>query len=97
MEARYSFVFVPTCWENTFSFFRQKSINRAAVTELKPLIENQLVSYREVEFNETSLIAYPWYARRSRPGRRSVANRSQSITGQSKVGGKCITAVGPWS
>ena len=24
---------VPICWENTFSFFRQKSINRAVVTE----------------------------------------------------------------
>ena len=35
-------------------------------------------------------------SRRSRPGRRSVANRSQSITGQSEVGCKCITAVGPW-
>ena len=36
-------------------------------------------------------------SRRSRPGRRSVANRSESITGQSEVGRKCITAVGPWS
>ena len=36
-------------------------------------------------------------SRRSRSGRRSVANRSQSITGQSGVGRKCITAVGPWS
>ena len=26
-----------------------------------PLIENYLVSYREVEFTETSLIANPWY------------------------------------
>ena len=34
--------------------------------------------------------------RRSRPGRGSVANRPQSITGQSEVGRKCITAVGPW-
>ena len=33
MEFRYSFVFWPICWENTFSFFRQKSINMAAVTE----------------------------------------------------------------
>ena len=33
---------------------------------------------------------------RSRPGRMSVANRSQSITGQSEVGRKCITTVGPW-
>ena len=29
--------------------------------QLKPLIENWLVSYREVEFIETSLIAYPCY------------------------------------
>ena len=29
-----------------------------------------------------------------RPGRRSVANRSQSITGQSEVGRKCVMAVG---
>ena len=36
-------------------------------------------------------------SRRSRPGRRSVTNRSQSIIGQSEVGRKCITAVGPWS
>ena len=36
-------------------------------------------------------------SRRSRPGRRSVANRSQSITCQLEVGRKCITAVGPWS
>ena len=37
--------------------------NMAAVTEqkLKSLIENWLVSYREVEFTETSLLAYPWY------------------------------------
>ena len=33
-------------------------------------------------------------SRRSRPGRGSIANRSQSITGQSEV--KCITAIGPW-
>ena len=33
MESRYLFVFVPICWENTFSFYRQKSINRAVVTE----------------------------------------------------------------
>ena len=33
MEFRYSFVFWSICWENTFSFFRQKSINMAAVTE----------------------------------------------------------------
>ena len=33
---------------------------------------------------------------RSRPGRRSGANPSQSITGQSEVYHKCITAVGPW-
>ena len=33
VESRYSFVFVTICWGNTFSFFRQKSINRAAVTE----------------------------------------------------------------
>ena len=32
---------------------------------------------------------------RSRPGRGSVVNRSQS-KGQSEVGRKCITAVGPW-
>ena len=32
-EFRYSFVFLPICWENTFSFFRQKPINMAAVTE----------------------------------------------------------------
>ena len=33
----------------------------AVVTEqLKPLIEKQLVSYLEVEFIETSLIAYPY-------------------------------------
>ena len=35
-------------------------------------------------------------SRRLRPGCRSVANRSLSITGQSEVGRKCITAVGPW-
>ena len=35
-------------------------------------------------------------SRGSRPGRGSVANRSQSITGQSGVGRKCITAVWPW-
>ena len=34
-------------------------------------------------------------SKRSSPGRRSVINRSQSITGQSKVGRKCITVVGP--
>ena len=34
--------------------------------------------------------------RRSRPSRGSVGNRSQSITGQSEVGRKCITAVGSW-
>ena len=32
-EFRYSFVFLPRFWENTFSFFRQKSINTAVVTE----------------------------------------------------------------
>ena len=31
-------------------------------TKLKPLIENYLVSYRDVEFIETFLIPYPWYA-----------------------------------
>ena len=36
-------------------------------------------------------------SRRSRPGRRSVANRSESIIGQSEVGRRCITAVRPWS
>ena len=35
-------------------------------------------------------------ARRSRPGRGSVANRSQCITGQSEVGRKWITSVGSW-
>ena len=30
-ESRYSFVFLPICWENTF--FRQKLINMAVVTE----------------------------------------------------------------
>ena len=35
-------------------------------------------------------------SRRSRPGRRSVTNRSQGIMCQSGVGRKCITAVGPW-
>ena len=34
-------------------------------------------------------------SRRSRPGRGSVANRSHGITGQSEVGHKCITAIGP--
>ena len=46
------------------SFFRQKKINKTTVvTEqtTEPLIENLLVSYREVELIETSLIAYPWY------------------------------------
>ena len=33
MEFRYSFVFWTICSENTFSFFRQKSINTAVVTE----------------------------------------------------------------
>ena len=33
MEFRYSFVFLPICWENKFSFFRLKSLNTAAVTE----------------------------------------------------------------
>ena len=33
MEFRYSFGFLPICWENTFSFFRLKSVNTAAVTE----------------------------------------------------------------
>ena len=33
VEFSYSFVFLPICSENTFSFFRQKSINTAAVTE----------------------------------------------------------------
>ena len=33
---------------------------------------------------------------RSGPGRRSVANRSQNINGQSGVGLKCITVVGSW-
>ena len=33
MEFRYSFVFLPICWENTFSFVRLKSISTAAVTE----------------------------------------------------------------
>ena len=32
--------------------------------QLKPLIENYLDSYREVEFIETSLVAYPWYEKR---------------------------------
>ena len=35
--------------------------------------------------------------RRSRQGRMSVVNRSQSITGHSEVGRKCVAAVGPWS
>ena len=35
-------------------------------------------------------------SRRSRPSGRLVAYRSQSITGQSEVSRKCITAVGPW-
>ena len=35
-------------------------------------------------------------SRRSRTGRGSVANWSQSITCQSEVGRKCITAVRPW-
>ena len=30
---RYSFIFWQICWENTFSFFRQKSINRFVVLE----------------------------------------------------------------
>ena len=34
---------------------------------------------------------------RSLPGRRSVANLSQSITGQSEFVRKCIMAVRPWS
>ena len=34
-------------------------------------------------------------SRRSRRGHRSVANQSQSITGQSEAGCKCIMAVGP--
>ena len=40
-EFKFSFVFWPICWENTLSFFGQKSINTAVVTEkqLKPLIE----------------------------------------------------------
>ena len=33
-------------------------------------------------------------SRRLRPDRRSVANQSQSITGQSEFGCKCVTAVG---
>ena len=33
VEFRYSFVFLPICWEITFSFFRQKSIDTAVVTE----------------------------------------------------------------
>ena len=32
--------------------------------QLKPLIKNYLVSYREVEFTESSLIEYPWYGGR---------------------------------
>ena len=35
-------------------------------------------------------------SRRSRPGRGSVANRSQSTTGQLQVGRNCIMAVRPW-
>ena len=35
-------------------------------------------------------------SRRLRPGRRSVANRLQSITGQSEMGCKYITAVRSW-
>ena len=35
--------------------------------------------------------------RPSCPGRRLVAHQSQSITGQSEVGRKCIMAVGSWS
>ena len=35
-------------------------------------------------------------SRWSRTGRRSVANQSQSIRGQSEVGRKCISAIGPW-
>ena len=34
--------------------------------------------------------------KRWRPGLGSVANQSQSITGQSEVGRKCITAIGRW-
>ena len=30
---RWPFVFLPICWENTFSFLGQKSMNMAAVTE----------------------------------------------------------------
>ena len=33
-EFRYSFAFWTICWKNTFSFFRQKSINMAVATEL---------------------------------------------------------------
>ena len=35
-------------------------------------------------------------SRRSHPVHKSVANRSQNITGQSEVGRKCIAAVWPW-
>ena len=62
VEFRYSFVFRPICWENTFNFIRQKSINTALVTEqTTEAIENLLVSYRKVEFIETSLITHSWY------------------------------------
>ena len=62
------------CWENTFSFFRQKSINTAVVTEktTEAFDWKQLVSYREVEFTETSLIAYPWYE----PGATGARNKN---------------------
>ena len=32
-EFRYPLVFLPIYWEKTFSFFKQKSINTAGVTE----------------------------------------------------------------
>ena len=32
-EFRYSFVFLPICWEHIFIFLRQKSVSTAVVTE----------------------------------------------------------------
>ena len=55
----------------------------------------KVISY-SATFSCTLLQSHTGNSRRSHPSRRWVTNRSQSITGQSGVGRKCITLLGPW-
>ena len=78
------------------------------VASLRRLVVNHSMASYAIRHDRKSVANHSWIfisckllpsqtgnSRRSRPGSGSVDNRSQSITSQSEVGRKCITAAGP--